>query len=140
MSSSFAIKNIQFGNTLTNIRNDTAQRKNSVVVRSSTTLTVDQFLNCINYGLIIDCNTGPVTVTTPSASEIISSLGLKKYSYFSMAITAVENLLVNGAIIQPGPGVSIATNVLPNLPILSQKTFFTTWTCYDTVTPKIILY
>jgi len=132
--------NEQSSSILQSIKKIFKIKKNPVIIRSNTTLTFEQLIESLINGLVIDCTYGDISITTPTAAEIITSMDLLKYDYFNISIIVLGKSLIYSATIIPGNGVVYGTIENPNLIIPEQNSIYTTWICYNKDTPSIILY
>lgn len=73
------ISNVRLGNTLVKIKNNNFIPYDPIIVSETTTLSVRDFIQCLENGLIINITNGNVIVNTPTANEILDAVDLNKY-------------------------------------------------------------
>lgn len=87
----FKVYDTELGTTLENIKNNNIITYKPLVVSSSKTLGINEFIQAFINGLAIDCSSGNITLTTPNAQEIIEALGQLVYTNCYLTINAFDS-------------------------------------------------
>lgn len=138
MTSSFIIENINLGTKLDDIKNNKPIFNTPVVLSASTTLSVRQFLQIIQNGLLVDITNGNITITFPTAPDIQSAFPFQKYQQFTFNINAFALSLpnANALTILGNTGVTLAEPIV----LTAQKTNIFSFTCYNTSPLSFVIY
>lgn len=75
--SNLTIENIELGRKLTNIKNNISNKKSPRVFIQTSTLSDRDFIQCVENGIVGDITSSSISITFPSALNIISTLKLK---------------------------------------------------------------
>lgn len=110
------VYDIALGSNLENIKNNRIIIYKPLVVSTSRTLGINEFIQAFINGLSVDCSAGSITLTTPTAEEIIEALGPNVYTncYLTISVFDSNNPSVNTLTLNFGTGVVLQSD-LPTL-------------------------
>jgi hypothetical protein len=114
-SDNFIVYDTLLGSDLETIKNNKPLIYKPLVVTTTKTLGINEFIQALVNGLTVDTTTGSVIITTPSAQEIISALGNQQNitCYLTSNFVDQNSSSPNTVTINCGSGV-VVQNDLPS--------------------------
>lgn len=135
--STIFIENIDFGTRLESIKQNKGLIYSPIFIDTNTTLSIRQFLQVLQNGLVVNNSLSNIVIITPPASQIFTILKLKKYQQVSFKVSSFVPILPNPNTVTIIGGLNVNNSGLSILK--SQETFTFTLTCIDTSTPTFYL-
>ena len=103
----FIVYDTLLGTELSTVKNNLPLIYKPLVVSTTKTLGINEFIQALINGLTVDTTSGNVTITTPTAQEIISALGNQQYTtcYLYLNFTDQNSSSTNTVTLNFGTGV-----------------------------------
>lgn len=92
-SENFIIGDTLLGARLNAIKNNIIDVFQPLVVSSSRTLSINEFIQALINGLIVDCTLTDITLLLPNGNEVIQALGGMQYTLSFLFIVAFSNII-----------------------------------------------
>jgi len=136
----FIVYDTLLGTELSAVKNNLSLIYKPSIVSTSKTLGINEFIQALINGLIVDTTNGSVTITTPSAQEIISALGNRQNTtcYFSLNFIDQNNSSPNTVTLNCGSGVVIQ-NDLPSFAFNTNSVALFLLVVYSLSPAKVVL-
>jgi len=106
-----------------------------IIISSNTTLSINQFIEIIKNGLIVNNSLSNVIITLPDTSQIIKYIPINNYQSINFLVTSIVNITPNYNLVKINGDNKIISSII----IKPRQTRIYTLTCINTDPPLFYL-